>query len=56
MTLEEAKREFKKHYHKAMKLKEGGKAWEREMQLCDRYQTIAMAKYQAEQKAKYNPK
>lgn len=56
MTLKEARREFKKHDCRARKLKEGGKAWEREMQLCDRYKAIAMAKYQAEQKAKYNPK
>ena len=54
MTKDQAKREFKKHYRRAMKLKEGGKAWEREMQACDRYQAIAMAKYQEEQRLKYN--
>lgn len=33
----EAAKKFKKHYRYAMKLKEGGKAWEREMEICEKY-------------------
>jgi len=33
----EATKEFRKHYKKAMKLKEGGKAWEREINLSKKY-------------------
>ena len=31
----ELQRQFKKHYKKAMKLKEGEKAWDREMTICE---------------------
>lgn len=34
---EKAAREYKRHYKKAMKLKEGGKAWNREMEWCELY-------------------
>lgn len=44
MTEEKAKKLWRKHYKYAMKLKEGGKAWEREMKLCDQYFTIVMEK------------
>ncbi len=54
MTLKEAKREFKKHNRRANKLKEGGKAWEREITLACKYKDIAMKLYQAQQRAKYN--
>ena len=53
MTLEEAKREFKKHYKKATKLKEGGKAWEREISLASKYMQIGRELYQEEVRAKY---
>ena len=33
----ELKREFKKHYRRASKLKEGGKAWQREIDLAADY-------------------
>lgn len=42
MTKEKAQRMFKKHYRYAMKLKEGGKAWEREMARADHYQNIVL--------------
>lgn len=42
MNKEKAKRLFKKHYNYAMKLKEGGKAWEREMNRCEQYKNVVM--------------
>ena len=33
---QETRKEFKKHYRYAMRLKEGGKAWDREMTICER--------------------
>lgn len=48
-----AKREFKKHYRKAMHLKEGGTAWEREIALAEKYLEIAKKEYQENWKAKY---
>ena len=42
MTLEKTRKLFKKHYSYAMKLKEGGKAWEREMALCEQYKNVLM--------------
>lgn len=53
MTKQQAKANFKKHYKMAMRLKEGGKAWEREINLAHRYLEIGRAKYQAELKARY---
>lgn len=42
MTKAKAQRLFKKHHDYAMKLKEGGKAWEREMRYCEQYKNILM--------------
>jgi len=42
MTEQKAKRLFKKHYTYAMRLKEGGKAWEREMKYCEQYKHVIM--------------
>lgn len=53
MTLKEAKKKFKTHYKKAMKLKEGGKAWEREINLAKRYLNIGITLYKIETKNKY---
>ena len=53
MTLEKAKREFKRHYKKAMKLKEGGKAWEREITQAERYKNAAITLYQLKWKERY---
>lgn len=53
MTLKKAKQNFKKHYNRAMKLKEGGKAWEREITLAKRYLNIGTFLYQQEIKNKY---
>ncbi|MCR4661713.1 MAG: hypothetical protein K5765_06940 [Clostridia bacterium] len=38
----EAVKQFRKHYKKAMRLKEGGKAWEREIAETEKYLKIAM--------------
>jgi len=51
--MEEYKRLFKKHYKAAMRLKEGGKAWEREITLAEHYLALGTAAYQANLKAKY---
>lgn len=53
MTLEGIKKEFKKHWHYAMKLKEGGKAWEREMKLCDKYLKAGRAKLKTKYQLRY---
>jgi len=53
MTLKKAKQNFKKHYKKAMRLKEGGKAWEREIELAKRYLNIGKILYQQETENKY---
>lgn len=37
MNLKELKRLFKKHYKKAVQLKEGGAAWDREITKAQRY-------------------
>ena len=42
MTREKAKALFKKHYRYAMKLKEGGRAWDREMKRCEQYKRIVL--------------
>lgn len=44
MTKEAAAKAFRKHYHYSMKLKEGGKPWEREMRFCEHYMRIALSK------------
>ena len=49
-----AKAQFKKHYRKAMRLKEGGKAWEREINLAKYYLAIGRKEYQEELKARYS--
>lgn len=54
MTLEKAKKQFKKHHKMAMRLKEGGKAWEREITLADRFLRIGKAIYQQKITAKYS--
>lgn len=51
--MEEYKRLFKKHYKAAMKLKEGGKAWEREIGLAQHYLELGRKAYKANLKAKY---
>ena len=38
-----AGRQAKKHYKKAMRLKEGGKAWMREIEQARKYLKIALA-------------
>ena len=43
MKKEIAKKEFKRHYKKAMKLKEGGKAWEREIGKAKHYMNLVLA-------------
>ena len=53
MTFEKAKREFKMHYKKATKLKEGGKAWEREISQANRYKNIATTLYQLKWERRY---
>lgn len=40
MNKTKAQRLFKQHYNKAMKLKEGGVAWEREMKYCEQYKNV----------------
>ena len=47
------KREFKKHWRRAAKLKEGGTAWEREMAKCQEYMELGKKAYQENLKAKY---
>lgn len=42
MTKSRAYKLFKKHYHNSLKLKEGGKAWDREMKKCEYYKGIVM--------------
>lgn len=49
----DAKRMFKKHYKRAMKLKEGGKAWEREITKAKRYLDIGRIQYEQAQREKY---
>lgn len=51
--LREYQREFKRHYKRAMKLKEGGKAWEREMTLCEHYLKLGKAEYDRYWKERY---
>jgi len=53
MTLHEVAKEFKRHYKKAMKLKEGGKAWEREINLANKYLEIGKKQYEEELKERY---
>lgn len=48
-----ATKEFKKHYKRAMRLKEGGAAWEREITLAERYKAIAKKEYEESWKVKY---
>lgn len=49
----EAAKAFKRHYKKAMKLKEGGKAWEREINLAKKYLEIGRRQYKEEMKERY---
>ena len=49
----EAAKMFKRHYKKAMKLKEGGKAWEREINLAKKYLEIGRRQYEEEMKERY---
>ncbi len=53
MTKEKAKREFKKHYKRAMKLKEGGSAWEREIDQARRYLRIGKGLYENQLAERY---
>ena len=53
MTLHQVAKEFKRHYKKAMKLKEGGKAWEREIDLANKYLEIGRRQYEEELKERY---
>lgn len=50
MTLEQAQKEFRKHYNYSLKLKEGGSAWEREMKECEKYKAICTLEYSKVQK------
>ena len=54
ITLKEAKRKFKKHYNYAMRLKEGGKAWEREITQARHYLLIGTRLYHEQLGYKYN--
>lgn len=45
--------EFKKHYKYAMKLKEGGKAWNREMEICETCLKKGKEEYNQKLRAKY---
>lgn len=42
MTKDKARKLFNKHWKYAMKLKEGGKAWDREMSKCEQYKNVLM--------------
>ncbi len=53
MAKKEYVKEFKKHYKKAMRLKEGGKAWQREIDLAHHWLEIGKKENQAEWAAKY---
>lgn len=53
MTLNEAKKQLKKHMKYANRLKEGGKAWDREMKICTKYKDICMTLYNKEWAEKY---
>lgn len=53
MTFEKSKKLFKQHYKKAMKLKEGGAAWEREITLAKRYKDICISLKNVETSKKY---
>lgn len=52
MTNLEAARTFRKHYRYAMHLKEGGKAWDREMAVCNRCLRIILDNCEKEREAK----
>lgn len=54
ITLKEAKSQYKKHYRYAMRLKEGGKAWQREIDLARHYLLIGTHLYHEELGFKYN--
>ena len=43
MNKGKAQKLFKKHYRYALRLKEGGKAWEREMRYCEQYKNVLMS-------------
>ena len=53
MALRESTKQFKRHYKKAMKLKEGGKAWEREIALARYWKDISKKEYDEEWKERY---
>lgn len=42
MTKERARKLWRKSWKHAMKLKEGGKVWDREMKKCEYYKGIVM--------------
>ena len=43
--LKKYQKEFKKHWNYSLKLKEGGKAWEREMKECEKYKALCLKTY-----------
>ena len=47
------KSEFKKHYRRAMQLKEGGAAWEREINLARKYLALGKAEYDRKLEERY---
>ena len=48
--MSEIQKAFKKHYKRAMKLKEGGSAWEREITLAKKYLDMAEAEHERQLK------
>lgn len=52
--MREAAKQFKKHYRRAAKLKEGGKAWEREITIAYRYKELAIKEYREELRKRYS--
>lgn len=54
MAQTEAARQFKRHYKKAMRLKEGGAAWQREIDLAHHYLEIGKAEYEERIKRRYS--
>lgn len=51
--LQKVKREFKKHHRYASHLKEGGKSWEREMEICEKLLAKGKTLYQQQIKQRY---
>ena len=48
----EAVKQFKKHYKKMKRLKEGGSAWEREISECEKYIAIIIEEQKLERERK----